>query len=94
MMPDEKRGAVEIGAKQLAINLQQPGHWRVIRGKKSSFGNLQVFSFVHLNSPAEKVSAEKLSITPLQQRDRRERQIPLGLARANYYGLNRAAIGP
>ena len=45
-------------------------------------------------STAQKVSAENLPITPLQQRERGEGQISLSLACAHNYGLNRAAISP
>src|SRR5262245_51234689 len=45
-------------------------------------------------STGQKVSAENLPITPLQQWERGEGQISLSLACAHNYGLNRAAIIP
>src|SRR5215510_2690942 len=45
-------------------------------------------------SSAQKVSAENPPVAPLQQRDRRDYQIPLTLACADHQGLNRPAVSP
>src|SRR5215468_2974156 len=45
-------------------------------------------------SSAQKVSAENPPVAPLQQRDRRDGQISLTLARADHQGLNHATVSP